>query len=104
MVSSLKEEYPTIVELEADVVGISAGTLDSHRSFCESLGGCPFPLASDLDLEVARMYDAVGEDGQQGIRSVYVLDTDGAIIHKIPWYQPGNTGQFMEIFQALGLE
>ena len=48
------------------------------------------------------MYKAVGDDG--GIRSVYVLDAGGTIVHKIPWYQPGNVGQFMEIFRSLGLE
>ena len=104
MMSSLKEDHSSVVELGADVVGISADTLESHASFCESLGGCPFPLASDPDLEVAKMYEAVGDEGRRGIRTIYVLDSNLTIIHKIPWYQPGNVGQFMEIFQALGLE
>ena len=104
MISSLKEEHPTLVELGSEVIGISSDTVESHASFCQSLGGCPFPLASDPSLEVAGMYEAVGDDGRRGIRSIYLLDGDGVIIHKIPWYQPGNVGQFMEIFQALGLE
>ena len=104
MVSSLKEEYTIIVDLGADVIGISADTVASHHSFCKSLGGCPFPLASDLALEVTRTYGAAGDDGGRGVRAIYVLDRDGAIIHKIPWYQPGNVGQFLEIFRALGLE
>ena len=104
MISSLKEEYATIVELGADVIGINADTMESHGAFCESMGGCPFPLASDPSLEVATLYGAMGDDGRRGRRSVYVLDAMGTIIHKIPWYQPGNVGQFMEIFQFLGLE
>jgi len=104
MVSSLKEEYGTITDLGADVIGISADTVASHHSFCKSLGECPFPLASDPTLEVTRMYDAAGDDGRRGVRAIYVLDRDGAIIHKIPWYQPGHVGQFLEIFQTLGLE
>ena len=102
MLSSLKEEYETILGLGANVLGVSGDTVESHTSFCESLGGCPFPLASDPDLKVAKMYEATGDDG--GIRSVYVLDAGGTIVHKIPWYQPGNVGQFMEIFRSLGLE
>ncbi len=103
MVSSLKEEYATVLELGADILAISADSLDSHMSFCKEMGGCPFPLASDADHEVARMYDAIDGDGH-ALRAVYVLDEDLTVIHMIPWYQPGNVGQFMEIFHALGLE
>ena len=104
MVSSLSEEYDTIRELGADVLCISADSVESHQSFQEGIGGCQFPLVSDPDREVARAYEAVDDSGNTGIRSVYVLDSDGTVLHRIPWYQPGNVGQFMEIFQALGLE
>jgi len=104
MLSSLSEEYDTILELGAEALCISADSVESHQSFCDSIGGCKFPLASDPDREVARKYEAVDESGNAGIRAVYVLDSDATILHKIPWYQPGNVGQFMEIFQALGLE
>ena len=67
--SSLKEEYATIEELGADVIAVSADTADSHAAFAGSLGGCPFPLASDTDLEVAARYDAVDETGPSYIRS-----------------------------------
>ena len=104
MVSSLKEEYATIRELGADVVAISADDVAVHVSFCGSIGGCPFPLASDSDREVSRVYEAMADDGRSGKRVIYVLNEEGTIIHKIPWYQPGNVGQFFEVFQALGLE
>ena len=102
--SSFKEEYARIQELGADVIAIGGDSLESHHRFDESLGGCPFPLASDHGLEVAWLYDAVWADGGQGIRAVYVVDESGTIIHKDPWYQPGNVGQFMGIIQALGLD
>ena len=104
MISSLKEEYETIEALGAAVIGLSADSVESHASFCKSLGGCPFPLASDADLAVARAYGAVAEDGRSRIRSVYVVDDALSVVHAIPWYQPGNVGQFMEIFRALGME
>lgn len=103
MLSSLKGEYETVKELGADILAINVDSAESHESFCQTLGGCPFPLASDADLEVTRLYDAVGEDGKRGRRAVFVLDKDGIIVHLIPWYQPGNVGQFMEVFQALGM-
>lgn len=85
------------------MLGISADSVDSHAKFCEKIGGCPFPLLSDTTLQVARLYDVLGEDGKRIRRAVFVLDATGIIIYKIPWYQPGNVGQFMEVFQALGL-
>lgn len=104
MISSLKGEYETARELGADIIAISADSLDSHAAFAESMGGCPFPLASDTDLTVARLYDVVAEDGGHSVRAVFVLDKDGTVVYKNPWYQPGNMGHFMQIFEALGLE
>ena len=75
----------------------------SHEAFCQALGGCPFPLASDEALEVAGLYGVMGADGRRSQRAIFVIDEDGIITHAIPWYQPGNVGQFLEVFQALGV-
>ncbi len=104
MLSALQGEYDTIRELDAEVIAISANSLDSHDAFSESLGGCPFPLASDANLKVASAYGALADDGKGMVRAVFVVDNDGRIVHSIPWFQPGSTAQFFEIFQVLGLE
>ena len=51
----------------------------------------------------ARLYGVVGEDGRRSHRAVFVIDQGGALLHEITWYQPGNIGKFMEIFQTLGV-
>ena len=104
MISSLKEEYGTIVGLGGEVLCVSSDGLESHAAFCDEMGGCPFPIATDPDGSVAEAYGAREPGEARGVRAVYVLDPDGMVAHKIPWYQPGNIGQFMEVFQALGLE
>ena len=104
MLSALQGEYDTIQELDAQVIAINADSVESHGAFSESLGRCPFPLASDADLKVATAYGTLTDDGRGMVRAVFVLDKGRRIIHSIPWYQPGNTAQFFEIFQALGLE
>ena len=104
MLSPLIGEYETLTGLGADIIGISADDVDTHWNFCKKLGQCPYPLASDVDLEVTRVYDALNDEGKRAKRAVYILDEAGIILHKIPWYQPGNVGQLMEIFSALGLE
>ena len=66
------------------------------------MGGCPFPLASDEALEVARLYGVAGTSDRHSHRAIFVIDEKGVITHAIPWYQPGNIGQLLEVFQAVG--
>jgi|DewCreStandDraft_5_1066085.scaffolds.fasta_scaffold01018_28 peroxiredoxin Q/BCP len=99
----LMAEYETIRAAGAEVVAVSADSLESHQAFCAALGGCPFPLVSDPELVAARLYDVVGEDGKRSRRAVFVIDRGGRIIHQIPWYQPESAAQFLEIFEALGV-
>jgi peroxiredoxin len=102
-IAGLKDEYATLQELGAEVVGISADGLKAQRAFDEALGGCPFPLASDEALEVSQRYEVVGDDGKRSQRAIFVIDTDGTTLYATRWYQPGNPTQFMEIFKALGM-
>ena len=103
-VSMLKDDYHTVRELGASVLAVSADSLDSHRQFAERLGGLPFPLASDEDLTVARLYNVVDEEAKRSGRAAFVVDEEGVITHAEPWFQPGNPAQFEAIFRALGLE
>ena len=103
-ISALKDEYGTLRELGAEVVGVSADGPQVQRAFEAALGGCPFPLASDEALETAEQYDALSDDGKRSRRAVFVIDKDGSVLHAISWYQPGNPAQFMEIFEALGMQ
>ena len=102
MLTSLREEYDTVVALGAQVIAVSGDSLDSHVAFSESLGGCPFPLASDPHGDAAKLFGAMGPDGR--VRAVYVLDESGIVVHKVPWYQPGNIGHLMSVFEALGMD
>ena len=43
MLSALQGEYETIQELDAQVIAISADSIESHRAFSESLGRCLVP-------------------------------------------------------------
>ena len=98
----MKGEYDTIREAGAEVIAVSADGLESHQRFCQAMGGCPFPLVSDEQLEAARLYGVLGEDGKRSSRAVFIIDQGGTLLHQITWFQPGNIGQFMEIFETLG--
>ncbi|MEE9286333.1 MAG: peroxiredoxin [Dehalococcoidia bacterium] len=103
-IKSFKDEHQTLGELGAQIVAISADGLDSHQRFLQALGGLPFPLASDASLEVARQYGVVDETQKRTRRAVFVIGEDGGVLHANHFYNPGNPGQYAEVFRALGLE
>ncbi|HEU5320618.1 MAG TPA: redoxin domain-containing protein [Methylomirabilota bacterium] len=100
----LKEDYDLVRHLRAEVVAVSADGLDSHKEFARSLGGLPFPLVSDPDLEATRAFGVLDDGGKRSRRAVFVIDRGGAILHVVPWFQPGNPTQYEEIFAALGFD
>ena len=103
-ISVFKEDYEIIEQLGAQVVAVSADSLESHKGFVERLGGLPFPLASDERLEAAKAYDVVDDKGKRSLRAVFVIDRGGKILHAERWFQPGNPAQYEAIFTALGFE
>ncbi len=103
-VSVFKEDYELVQQLRTEVVAVSADSLDSHVDFADELGGVPFPLVSDEELEAAKAYGVVDEAGKRSRRAVFVIDKGGTILHVVPWFQPGNPTQYEDIFVALGFE
>ena len=103
-VSVLKEDYDIVRQLGAQVIAVSADSLESHRRFAERLGGLPFPLASDEALEAARAYDVLDDSQKRSRRAVFVIERGGKIAHVASWFQPGNPTQYEEIFAALGFD
>ena len=104
VLSVLKEDYDLVRQLRAEVVAVSADGLEAHEEFARRLGGLPFPLVSDRDLEAARAYGVLDDGGKRSRRAVFVIDKGGMVLHVVPWFQPGNPVQYEEIFAALGFE
>lgn len=102
--AALKGDYGLVQDLGAVVVAVSVDGLEAHQDFSRRLGGAPFPLVSDANLEAARMYGVVDETGKRSRRAIFVIDRGGVLVHEISWYSPANSGQYEEIFRALGLQ
>ena len=69
-------------DLDAQIVGISAQSVDSKEAF-SSKHGFDFPLLADTDKEVAGAYGTLGPIGFPR-RSVFIIDRNGVIryLHK----------------------
>ncbi len=102
--ATFEADYDLFQELDAEVVAISSDDISSHERFCKKEGDFPFPLASDQDLAVARLYGVYDPESKRSRRAVFVIDHDSTVIHAMPYYNPVNLNQFQEVFTALGVE
>lgn len=103
-VESFRDEYETLSELGARVVAVSADPLPVHERFVDRLGGLPFPLLADPDLEVARLYGVADEQFKRAGRAVFVIDRDGTVKERFVPYSVASTEHFLAVFEAIGLD
>lgn len=88
--------------LDAQVLGISAQSIESHQKFAGK-HGFKFPLLADTDKYVAGLYGTLGPIGFPR-RSVFVIDGDGIVryAHRAIaglTYRP--VGELVEVLQGL---
>ena len=101
--SLFKEEYSVFDYLEAEVLGISVDSLDSHASLVKEMGHLPYALVSDQGMTLGAQYGVLNEDGKGYRPALYVINRWGNVSLKIPDFEVGNQEQYMYMLQALGL-
>jgi thioredoxin-dependent peroxiredoxin len=75
--NSYNNDLDQFEALDAQVLGISAQSVESHDSF-SGKHGFKFPLLADTDKTVAGLYGTLGPIGFPR-RSVFIVDADGVI-------------------------
>jgi peroxiredoxin len=103
-IAMLRDDYEVVRELGAEVVAVGADSPESHLAFAERLGGVPFALVSDQELEAVRAYGVVDDAEKRSRRAVFVIDEGGQVLHAEGWFQPGNPTQYEAVFRTLGME
>jgi peroxiredoxin len=79
-----RDSMARLIDLEAQVIGISVNNSASNKEFSEK-NFLPFPVLSDPNRDVLKAYgltpaDAVGPDGYEFVkRSVFIIDKSGII-------------------------
>ena len=90
------------------IVGVSRDSVKSHENFSAKYE-FPFPLISDADEELCRLFDVIKEKNMYGRkvmgveRSTFLLDADGRIAKE--WRKvkvPGHVDEVLEAVRALG--
>jgi len=86
------------------VLGVSTDSVASHEKFAEKYG-LPFPLLSDTDAGVSKLYGAYGEKNAYGktymgvFRETFLIDKDG-VVRKV-WDKVRPEGHADEVLQAV---
>jgi thioredoxin-dependent peroxiredoxin len=75
--NSYNNDVAQFESLDAQVLGISAQSIDSHERFSDK-HGFKFPLLADTDKVVAGLYGTLGPLGFPR-RSVFIVDGDGIV-------------------------
>src|SRR5450432_238281 len=75
--SSYSQELDAFEALDAQILGISAQSVDSHEMFAGK-HGLKFPLLADTDKAVASLYGTLGPLGFPR-RSVFIIDKHGVV-------------------------
>ncbi len=90
---------------QAQVLGISVDTFFTLKAFRDSQQ-YTFPLLSDFNKEVIRLYDVFFENmiGLKGLakRAVFVIDGAGVVRHKEVVEDARNEPDYDAVFAALG--
>ena len=80
----------------AEVIGISADSVEDHESFCES-EGLSFPLLSDPDGTVSKAYGSWM--APYSLRHTFLIDPDGVLCER--WVAVRPNGHAREVLDSL---
>ena len=77
---SVRDRWEDYQATGAEVVGVSAGSVESHKKFAEH-HGLPLRLLADAGGKVAKAYDAASWVPGRTARAVVVIDGAGVVRH-----------------------
>jgi alkyl hydroperoxide reductase subunit AhpC len=59
---------------DAEILGVSVDTLETHRTWIEELGGVNYPLLSDEEKRVSRAYGVLEEKEGVSLRATFIIN------------------------------
>ena len=78
---SVRDRWEDYATTDAEVVGISMDSIDSHKKFAEH-HQLPLLLLADANGEVSKTYDALSWFPGRSARAVVVIDRGGIIFYR----------------------
>ena len=98
---AFRDGYKEFGKLDAEVIGISSDSVESHKGFAEK-HSLPFLLLSDEGGKVRKLYGVPSTFGLFPGRVTYVLDDDGGVRHVFS-FQLGVTRHVEQVLEVLDM-
>jgi peroxiredoxin len=95
-VCMLRDTFAELGKLNATVLGISGDYVFSHHEWAK-FHKLQFPLLSDHDHKVARMYDSYMEEYGFNKRTAYLIDKDGIVRYVNLTFKVGDTTDYNKL-------
>ena len=101
---NFRDEFPKFGKMKAEIIGVSADSVESHKKFAEKYN-LPFDLLSDEKKEVLEKYGVWQEKSMYGrkymgiVRTTFIIDSKGKINKIFPKVKVDNHNK--EVMDAL---
>ena len=79
---------------EAEILGVSVDSLESHRAWIEELGGVEYPLLSDTEKLASRSYGVLEEKEGVSERATFIINPAGEVTYLVVSHM--NVGRSIE--------
>ena len=101
---NFRDEFPKFGKMKAEIIGVSADSVESHKKFTEKYK-LPFNLLSDEKKDVLEKYGVWQEKSMYGkkymgiVRTTFIIDAKGKISKIFPKVKVENHNE--EVMEAL---
>lgn len=68
---------------DAEILGVSVDSLESHRKWAEELGGVNYPLLSDDQKNVSRAYNVLDKKDGVCLRATFIINPAGEVSYLV---------------------
>jgi peroxiredoxin len=99
-VCTLRDTFAEMSKLNATVLGISGDYVFSHQEWAK-FHKLQFPLLSDHDHKVARLYDSYNEGAGYNKRTVYLIDKEGVVRYVNLDFKAGDANDYSRLREEL---
>jgi len=94
----LRDQYQKVRELNAEVLGVSVDSVESHQKFTDKFH-LPFQLVADPDKSITKAYGVLNDKSNMARRVTFIIDEQGKIAKVFETVKPADHPA--EVLQAL---
>lgn len=99
-VCTLRDTFAELSKLNAVVLGVSGDYVFSHQEWAK-FHKLQFPLLSDHDHKVARLYDSYMENAGYNKRTIYLIDKEGVVRYVNLEFKAGDVNDYNRLREEL---